>query len=81
MKCPLRQLCLERLNGGAPEHRTARTWHVRVGVLLSVTGAVLLMLSTEQQLSLVVMTGHLKWNACACEIPTCEQGCSFAVPF
>jgi hypothetical protein len=77
MKYPVRQLCIERLNGGAPEHWTARTWHVRAGVLLSGSMAVLLLtLATEQLLSRFV---HLKWTACACEIPTFEWR-SFAVP-
>ena len=81
MKYPVRQLCIERMNGGAPEHRTARTCHVRAGMLLSGSVAVfLLTLSTEQLLSHFVMTVHLKWTACACEIHTFEQGCSFAVP-
>ena len=51
------------------------------GMLLSVTvAALLLTLSTEQLLSHFVMTVHLKWTACPCEILTFEQGCSFTVP-
>jgi hypothetical protein len=51
------------------------------GMLLSVTvAALLLTLSTEQLPGHFAMTVHLKWTACACEIPTFERGCSFALP-
>jgi len=35
MKYPVSQLCIEKLNGGAPEHRTARTWRVAVSVIIN----------------------------------------------